>query len=551
MTHPELLTNVLPKPKGLPSKNLVKIFGGLVLMLLVLGMVISYEQESRPAADDFARVAASTLTSVERSRVDQNHQLIEDAFKASGLPSEMPLPLKWDPGLVVSQASFNASAVTQNSNESNGIMRNAMNAQRGESALGPAPSEGQRAVLALPKFASDGELKTQGPIIEGRSVGPSLPQGVPKAVSASDFNNSQPADHKNLQLNNSVWMAQESEVMNSKMVVADFDDQKSKPGASALSTLEQWGSTLTGKSPLAVSAGLSAQSQRSPNSATSLREVERGTWAVQNFEADRLTSANSRSRSRSRSSSISSSGLAEGGNGLDTLLAGLGASTEKPSPSFARGQDLDFLKDVGNTSPTRASLKPNRLESVHSVLEGTIIPAVLTRDIVSDLPGTITAQVSQTVYDSITLKTPLICKGAKLIGRYSNDIRTGQSRLLFAFTRLILLNGQSFNLTGFDGSDGLGQAGVGGEVDNHFLKIYGASLAIGALSDQVTKSQVVPQGAFASSSATGQIMVQTTREILQKGRDTAPTITVARGTVINVEVRQDLVFHERGALACT
>ena len=185
------------------------------------------------------------------------------------------------------------------------------------------------------------------------------------------------------------------------------------------------------------------------------------------------------------------------------------------------------------------------------MLEGTIIPAVLTRDIVSDLPGTITAQVSQTVYDSITLKTPLICKGAKLIGRYSNDIRTGQSRLLFAFTRLILLNGQSFNLTGFDGSDGLGQAGVGGEVDNHFLKIYGASLAIGALSDQVTKSQVVPQGAFASSSATGQIMVQTTREILQKGRDTAPTITVARGTVINVEVRQDLVFHERGSVTCT
>jgi len=106
-------------------------------------------------------------------------------------------------------------------------------------------------------------------------------------------------------------------------------------------------------------------------------------------------------------------------------------------------------------------------------------------------------------------------------------------------------------LSGFDGSDALGQAGMTGDVDNHFLKIYGSSLAIGALTDQVTRQQVVPQGAFASSSATGQIMVQTTREILQRGRDVAPTITVARGTVINVEVRQDLVFHERGALACT
>ena len=549
MTHPELLTNVLPKPKGLPSKNLVKIFGGMVLMLLVLGMVISYEQESKPAADDFARVAASTLTSVERSRVDQNHQLIEDAFKASGLPSDMPLPLKWDPGLVVPQASFNASVATQNPNESFGIMRNALNAVKGESTVGPSSSEGPRSASALTKSASDLDLKTQGPLMQGRSVALSLPQGLPSAVSASDFKNSQPAQHKNLELNNSVWMAQESEVMNSKMVVADFDDQKSNPGASALSKLERWGSALTGKSPLAMSAELSSQGQRAQNNAATLKEVDRGAFAGQNMEADRFTRANSRSSSSSGSGS--GSGLAEGVNPLDTLLAGLGANTEKPSPSSARGQDLDFLKDARNNTPARASLRPHRLESVHSVLEGTIIPAVLTRDIVSDLPGTITAQVSQTVYDSITLKTPLICKGAKLIGRYSNDIRTGQSRLLFAFTRLILLNGQSFNLTGFDGSDGLGQAGVGGDVDNHFLKMYGASLAIGALSDQVTKSQVVPQGAFASSSATGQIMVQTTREILQKGRDTAPTITVARGTVINVEVRQDLVFHERGSVTCT
>ena len=80
MTHPELLTNVLPKPKGLPSKNLVKIFGGMVLMLLVLGMVISYEQESKPAADDFARVAASTLTSVERSRVQGQWTSVRHAF---------------------------------------------------------------------------------------------------------------------------------------------------------------------------------------------------------------------------------------------------------------------------------------------------------------------------------------------------------------------------------------------------------------------------------------------------------------------------------------
>jgi type IV secretion system protein VirB10 len=224
---------------------------------------------------------------------------------------------------------------------------------------------------------------------------------------------------------------------------------------------------------------------------------------------------------------------------------------DKTGSASARSQDGEFLREIKNNPLFKPALKLNRLESERSILEGTIIPAVLTRDINSDLPGTITAQVTQTVYDSVSLKTPLICKGAKLIGRYSNDIRTGQSRLLFAFTRLILLNGQSFNLTGFDGADALGQAGVGGEVNNHFLRIYGSSLAIGALSDQITRQQAVPQGAFASPSATGQIMVQTTREILQKGRDLAPTITVARGSLINVEVRQDLVFTGGDRVSCS
>lgn len=252
-------------------------------------------------------------------------------------------------------------------------------------------------------------------------------------------------------------------------------------------------------------------------------------------------------RSTTASSAVPS---VEGTPSLDAMMQAFSQDTPQSKTSSPRAQDLEFLKEAAATSRLKPSLKPVRLESVHAILEGTVIPAVLTRDIVSDLPGTLTAQVTQTVYDSITSKTPLICKGAKLIGRYSNDIRTGQSRLLFAFTRLILLNGQSFNLSGFEGSDALGQAGIGGEVDNHFLKIYGASLAIGALSDQVTRQQAVPQGAFASSSATGQIMVQTTREILQRGRDAAPTITVARGSLINVEVRQDLVFHGGSLQTC-
>jgi type IV secretion system protein VirB10 len=142
----------------------------------------------------------------------------------------------------------------------------------------------------------------------------------------------------------------------------------------------------------------------------------------------------------------------------------------------------------------------------------------------------------------MTSSSVLICKGAKLVGRYNHDVRVGQSRLMFAFTRLILNSGESFDLTGFEGSDELGRAGYEGDVNNHFLKIYGSSLAIGVLADQVTKQSQIPQGTFAQPSATGQIMVQTTRDILSRERDVSPTLTIAHGTPINVEVRRDLIF---------
>ena len=87
-------------------------------------------------------------------------------------------------------------------------------------------------------------------------------------------------------------------------------------------------------------------------------------------------------------------------------------------------------------------------------------------------------------------------------------------------------------------------------MDNHFFKLYGASLAIGVLTDRVSQQNLSTQGFYTQPSATGQILVQTTKEILQRNRDVAPTLSVANGTRINVEVRRDLVFPEKGLPLC-
>lgn len=231
------------------------------------------------------------------------------------------------------------------------------------------------------------------------------------------------------------------------------------------------------------------------------------------------------------------------------MAAVLAAEEPRPAPA-PLSPERRFRADLADVR-TQAALRPQAAESRFLVMEGSVIPAALLRDIVSDLPGVMSAVVSQDVYDSISSRHLLICKGTRLVGQYSSDVVQGQSRLLFAFTRLILPDGSSFDLGGFDGSDMAGRAGVGGEVDNHFLRIYGSALLTGLLADRVTRPAAVPRGDLAQPSATGQVMMDAARAMLQRQQRIAPTITIPRGTRIHVEVRRDLAFPAPAAGRCT
>jgi len=176
--------------------------------------------------------------------------------------------------------------------------------------------------------------------------------------------------------------------------------------------------------------------------------------------------------------------------------------------------------------------------------EGTVIPAVLTRRVSTDAPGVVTAMVSMDVYDSRTARTLLLPKGARLVGRYNGDVAAGQERMQFAFTRLILPDGASFDLPGVVGSDAAGQGGLEADVDRHVLRTFGAALAIGVLADRVVRPEAVPAPGLAGGglSATGQVLVATANAALQRNAAIAPTLTVGEGARLNVEVVRDMVF---------
>ena len=163
----------------------------------------------------------------------------------------------------------------------------------------------------------------------------------------------------------------------------------------------------------------------------------------------------------------------------------------------------------------------------------------------SDLPGQVTAQVTEDVYDSPTGKTLLVPQGTRLIGQYDAQIAFGQSRALLVWNRLIMPNGKSIVLERQPGTDTEGYAGLEDEVDNHWGMLFKAAilstiLSVGAeagTSDSENNlAQAIRQGASQSLNQAGE-------QVVSRSLNIQPTITVRPGFPVRVLVTQDLVLE--------
>jgi type IV secretion system protein VirB10 len=115
--------------------------------------------------------------------------------------------------------------------------------------------------------------------------------------------------------------------------------------------------------------------------------------------------------------------------------------------------------------------------------------------------------------------------------------------MLFAFERLILPDGTSFDLPPAPGSDMRGAAGIEGNVNNHFFKMFISSFFVAVLADKTTMpSGQTNIGTSGPTTAAGQVLVDVSKSILERNRVIAPTITVPQGQRINVEVVSDMEF---------
>jgi type IV secretion system protein TrbI len=201
-----------------------------------------------------------------------------------------------------------------------------------------------------------------------------------------------------------------------------------------------------------------------------------------------------------------------------------------------------------NGAVDRKTVSPDRLENPASryvVQAGAVIPAALITGIRSDLPGQVTAQVTENVYDSPSGRFLLIPQGSKLFGAYDSQISFGQDRVLLVWTRLIMPSGRSIVLERQPGADTQGFTGLEDDVDQHWgglamaaalSTVLGVGTELGATNND---SAVVT----ALRRVTTDSLNQTGQQVVRRNLNIQPTITIRPGFPVRVIVNRDLVFH--------
>lgn len=217
------------------------------------------------------------------------------------------------------------------------------------------------------------------------------------------------------------------------------------------------------------------------------------------------------------------------------------AGQEAPAVS----SDRQFLNETVAMNTLRTGIA-GKLPKC-TVSRGFVIPAVFVGGLNSDKPGEFRATVSQDVYDTVDGTCMVIPAGSTLVGTYSPDISIGQERVLAAFIRMQLPNKKFVPLMGMQGADPNGYAGISGDVNSHFFKIFSGALVIGVLEQRfnntATSTTAGPGGITTYGNTAGQVAAQTAQTILNRNQNIRPTITTQPGQRMLVQVKHDMVLE--------
>lgn len=214
-----------------------------------------------------------------------------------------------------------------------------------------------------------------------------------------------------------------------------------------------------------------------------------------------------------------------------------------PSPVAARNDSEQTMTGRKQAATNYANAAAGK---TYILFEGTILETVLINRLDGQFAGPAECLLSTDVY-STDRQHLLIPAGSRLLGETKKVDTFGQTRLAVVFHRLLMPDGYSVSLDQFRGLNQSGDTGLRDQVNNHYLRIFGVSLAIGALgavaeggtagSLNASGSDLMRQG-FAQSTA------QSSAQILDKFLNIVPTVTIREGHRVKVYLAGDLALPD-------
>ncbi len=180
--------------------------------------------------------------------------------------------------------------------------------------------------------------------------------------------------------------------------------------------------------------------------------------------------------------------------------------------------------------------------------EGSVLDTVLMNRLDGDAVGPVKVLVSNPMY-SHDHQHVIIPEGTVVLGEAKKIGAAGfgqQRRMAVVFHRLIMPDGYSVDLDQFHGLDQIGEEGLNDKVNNHYLQIFGTSIALGVVAgaSQITQGggTITTSGSQAFTTGAAASVSQSAATILDRFIQIPPTITIREGHRVKVYFTQDMLL---------
>jgi len=219
-------------------------------------------------------------------------------------------------------------------------------------------------------------------------------------------------------------------------------------------------------------------------------------------------------------------------------FGGTSGASETPLTERTFGEVTDFV--LNGALPTSVTQSQVIANPSNTIIQGTMIQAVMETALDSSLPGQTRAVVSEDVF-SFDGSRLLIPRGSRLIGRYRSGIDIAQQRVTIAWDRIILPDNQTIQISSF-GGDELGRSGVTGFVDTRFAERFGSAALISLISSapSAAAASVEDEAAAGVLEDVGDDLADATDSVISDYLSIGPVIYVDQGARVTVMVDRDL-----------